>query len=92
MHESSRKVAETLQEIYSTDWDGHEELKAIADVSPLMCPCCPQGSPLTIGGAGKLSRGGSLGMQPGTYGWRGGWGGQSRRYTPIPPFFHPAEQ
>uniref|UniRef100_A0A663NBB7 Bridging integrator 2 n=1 Tax=Athene cunicularia TaxID=194338 RepID=A0A663NBB7_ATHCN len=25
MHESSRKVAETLQEIYSTDWDGHED-------------------------------------------------------------------
>uniref|UniRef100_A0A672VAC9 Bridging integrator 2 n=1 Tax=Strigops habroptila TaxID=2489341 RepID=A0A672VAC9_STRHB len=35
MHESSRRVADTLQEIYSSDWDGHEELKAIADVSPL---------------------------------------------------------
>lgn len=33
MHESSRKVTETLQEIYSTEWDGHVELKAIADVS-----------------------------------------------------------
>ncbi|XP_009880732.1 PREDICTED: small cell adhesion glycoprotein [Charadrius vociferus] len=40
MHESSRKVAETLQEIYSTDWDGHEELKAIADVSPLTRIAC----------------------------------------------------
>ncbi|KAM6112386.1 bridging integrator 2 [Phoenicopterus ruber ruber] len=36
MHESSRKVAETLQEIYSTDWDGHEELKAIADSNDLL--------------------------------------------------------
>lgn len=38
MHESSRKVAETLQEIYSTEWDGHVELKAIADVSTAV-PC-----------------------------------------------------
>ncbi|XP_010004629.1 PREDICTED: bridging integrator 2, partial [Chaetura pelagica] len=36
MHESSRKVAETLQEIYSPDWDGHEELKAIAASNDLL--------------------------------------------------------
>ncbi|XP_075301898.1 bridging integrator 2 isoform X2 [Opisthocomus hoazin] len=36
MHESSRKVAETLQEIYSADWDGHEELKAIAASNDLL--------------------------------------------------------
>ncbi|XP_053907332.1 bridging integrator 2 [Cuculus canorus] len=36
MHESSRKVAETLQEIYSSDWDGHEELKAIAASNDLL--------------------------------------------------------
>ncbi|XP_074785710.1 bridging integrator 2 [Athene noctua] len=36
MHESSRKVAETLQEIYSTDWDGHEELRAIAASNDLL--------------------------------------------------------
>uniref|UniRef100_A0A8B9IH07 Bridging integrator 2 n=1 Tax=Anser cygnoides TaxID=8845 RepID=A0A8B9IH07_ANSCY len=36
MHESSRKVAETLQEIYSPDWDGHAELKAIADSNDLL--------------------------------------------------------
>uniref|UniRef100_A0A8C9FS33 BAR domain-containing protein n=1 Tax=Pavo cristatus TaxID=9049 RepID=A0A8C9FS33_PAVCR len=36
MHESSRKVAETLQEIYSTEWDGHVELKAIADSNDLL--------------------------------------------------------
>eukprot|EP00075_Anas_platyrhynchos_P012386 XP_027301639.1 bridging integrator 2 [Anas platyrhynchos] len=36
MHESSRKVAETLQEIYSADWDGHAELKAIADSNDLL--------------------------------------------------------
>lgn len=35
MHESSKKVAETLQEIYSVDWDGHEDLKAIAEVRGL---------------------------------------------------------
>uniref|UniRef100_A0A4W2G7U6 Bridging integrator 2 n=1 Tax=Bos indicus x Bos taurus TaxID=30522 RepID=A0A4W2G7U6_BOBOX len=29
MHESSKRVSETLQEIYSSKWDGHEELKAI---------------------------------------------------------------
>ncbi|XP_037267628.1 bridging integrator 2 [Falco rusticolus] len=36
MHESSRKVAETLQEIYSPAWDGHEELKAIAASNDLL--------------------------------------------------------
>ncbi|XP_054254659.1 bridging integrator 2 [Indicator indicator] len=36
MHDSSRRVAETLQEIYSSDWDGHEELKAIADSNDLL--------------------------------------------------------
>lgn len=47
MHESSRKVAETLQEIYSPEWDGHGELRAIAEVSA----GCPQGS---LGGLGGL--------------------------------------
>lgn len=32
MHESSKRVSETLQEIYSSEWDGHEELKAIMGV------------------------------------------------------------
>lgn len=32
MHESSKRVSETLQEVYSSDWDGHEELKAIVGV------------------------------------------------------------
>lgn len=41
MHESSRRVAETLQEIYSPEWDGHGELKAIADVSPKTRPGVP---------------------------------------------------
>ncbi|XP_068068773.1 LOW QUALITY PROTEIN: bridging integrator 2 [Anomalospiza imberbis] len=36
MHESSRRVAETLQEIYSPEWDGHEELRAIADSNDLL--------------------------------------------------------
>ncbi|XP_025933988.1 bridging integrator 2 [Apteryx rowi] len=36
MHESSRKVAETLQEIYSADWDGHAELRAIAASNDLL--------------------------------------------------------
>uniref|UniRef100_A0A8C3LTX8 Bridging integrator 2 n=1 Tax=Chrysolophus pictus TaxID=9089 RepID=A0A8C3LTX8_CHRPC len=36
MHESSRKVSETLQEIYSSEWDGHVELKAIADSNDLL--------------------------------------------------------
>lgn len=48
MHESSRKVAETLQEIYSPEWDGHGELRAIAEVSA----GCPQGSPGGLGGLG----------------------------------------
>lgn len=32
MHESSKRVSETLQELYSSDWDGHEDLKAIVGV------------------------------------------------------------
>ncbi|XP_010220517.1 PREDICTED: bridging integrator 2 [Tinamus guttatus] len=36
MHESSRKVAETLQEIYSADWAGHDELRAIAESNDLL--------------------------------------------------------
>ena len=32
MHESSKRVSETLQEIYSSKWEGHEELKAIVAV------------------------------------------------------------
>ncbi|XP_016160435.1 PREDICTED: bridging integrator 2 [Ficedula albicollis] len=36
MHESSRKVAETLQEIYSPEWDGHGELRAIAESNDLL--------------------------------------------------------
>ncbi|XP_071312080.1 bridging integrator 2 isoform X2 [Agelaius tricolor] len=36
MHESSRRVAETLQEIYSPEWDGHEELRAIAESNDLL--------------------------------------------------------
>lgn len=48
MHESSRKVAETLQEIYSPEWDGHGELRDIAEVSA----GCPQGSPGGLGGGG----------------------------------------
>ncbi|TRZ11759.1 hypothetical protein HGM15179_015395 [Zosterops borbonicus] len=36
MHESSRRVAETLQEIYSPDWDGHQELRAIAESNDLL--------------------------------------------------------
>ncbi|KAL2293875.1 hypothetical protein Nmel_018941 [Mimus melanotis] len=50
MHESSRKVAETLQEIYSPEWDGHGELRAIAEVSP----GCPQGSPGGLGGGRRV--------------------------------------
>lgn len=38
MHESSKRVSETLQEIYSSEWDGHEELKAIVGVSVLGFP------------------------------------------------------
>ncbi|XP_056371078.1 bridging integrator 2 [Oenanthe melanoleuca] len=36
MHESSRRVAETLQEIYSPEWDGHGELRAIAESNDLL--------------------------------------------------------
>ncbi|XP_044083191.1 bridging integrator 2 isoform X1 [Neovison vison] len=36
MHESSKRVSETLQEIYSSEWDGHEELKAIAGNNDLL--------------------------------------------------------
>ncbi|XP_050839976.1 bridging integrator 2 isoform X2 [Serinus canaria] len=36
MHESSRRVAETLQDIYSPEWDGHEELRAIAESNDLL--------------------------------------------------------
>lgn len=32
MHESSKRVSETLQEIYNSEWDGHEELKTIVGV------------------------------------------------------------
>ncbi|XP_067385586.1 bridging integrator 2 [Emydura macquarii macquarii] len=36
MHESSRKVAETLHEIYNAEWDGHGDLKAIAESNDLL--------------------------------------------------------
>ncbi|XP_014702901.1 bridging integrator 2 isoform X1 [Equus asinus] len=36
MRESSKRVSETLQEIYSSDWDGHEELKAIVGNNDLL--------------------------------------------------------
>ncbi|XP_076966826.1 bridging integrator 2 isoform X3 [Tamandua tetradactyla] len=36
MHESSKRVSETLQEIYSSEWDGHEELKAIIGSNDLL--------------------------------------------------------
>ncbi|XP_077185030.1 bridging integrator 2 isoform X2 [Paroedura picta] len=36
MHESSKKVAETLQEIYRAEWDGFEDLKAIAQSNDLL--------------------------------------------------------
>ncbi|KAL8163919.1 UNVERIFIED_CONTAM: hypothetical protein K2H54_040970 [Gekko kuhli] len=36
MHESSKKVAETLQEIYNAEWDGFEDLKAIAQSNDLL--------------------------------------------------------
>ncbi|XP_008564369.1 PREDICTED: bridging integrator 2 [Galeopterus variegatus] len=36
MHESSKRVSETLQEIYSGEWDGHEELKAIVGNNDLL--------------------------------------------------------
>ncbi|OBS81087.1 hypothetical protein A6R68_20722, partial [Neotoma lepida] len=36
MHESSKRVSETLQEVYSSDWDGHEELKDIVGNNDLL--------------------------------------------------------
>ncbi|XP_013363922.1 PREDICTED: bridging integrator 2 [Chinchilla lanigera] len=36
MHESSKRVSETLQEIYSSEWDGQEELKAIVGNNDLL--------------------------------------------------------
>ncbi|XP_038608954.1 bridging integrator 2 [Tachyglossus aculeatus] len=36
MHESSKKVSETLQEIYSPEWDGHGDLKTIAENNNLL--------------------------------------------------------
>ncbi|XP_042524667.1 bridging integrator 2 isoform X1 [Dipodomys spectabilis] len=36
MHDSSKRVSETLQEIYSSDWDGHEDLKAIVGNNDLL--------------------------------------------------------
>ncbi|XP_006900279.1 PREDICTED: bridging integrator 2 [Elephantulus edwardii] len=36
MHESSKRVSETLQEIYSSEWDGQEELKAIIGNNDLL--------------------------------------------------------
>uniref|UniRef100_F7ECZ5 Bridging integrator 2 n=1 Tax=Callithrix jacchus TaxID=9483 RepID=F7ECZ5_CALJA len=36
MHESSKRVSETLQEIYSSEWDGHQELKAIVGNNDLL--------------------------------------------------------
>ncbi|XP_076768224.1 bridging integrator 2 isoform X2 [Arvicanthis niloticus] len=36
MHESSKRISETLQEVYSSDWDGHEDLKAIVGNNDLL--------------------------------------------------------
>ncbi|KAM3846693.1 bridging integrator 2 isoform 3-T3 [Vipera latastei] len=36
MHESSKKVSETLQEIYNDEWNGYEELKAIVQSNDLL--------------------------------------------------------
>ncbi|KAM5287980.1 bridging integrator 2 [Ctenodactylus gundi] len=36
MHESSKRVSETLQEIYSSEWDGHEELTTIVGNNDLL--------------------------------------------------------
>ncbi|XP_026533138.1 bridging integrator 2 [Notechis scutatus] len=36
MHESSKKVSETLQEIYCDEWNGYEELKAIVQSNDLL--------------------------------------------------------
>lgn len=48
MHESSKKVSETLQEIYSSEWDGHEELKAIVGVRVFPALHSSQCSPALI--------------------------------------------
>ncbi|XP_078544984.1 bridging integrator 2 [Lissotriton helveticus] len=36
MHESSKKLAETLQEIYNPVWDGHKDLKSIVENNDLL--------------------------------------------------------
>ncbi|XP_060618783.2 bridging integrator 2 [Anolis sagrei] len=36
MHETSKKLSETLQEIYSEEWDGYEDLKAIVQSNDLL--------------------------------------------------------
>ncbi|XP_028638056.1 bridging integrator 2 isoform X2 [Grammomys surdaster] len=36
MHESSKRLSETLQEVYSSDWDGHDDLKAIVGNNDLL--------------------------------------------------------
>ncbi|XP_044299088.1 bridging integrator 2 [Varanus komodoensis] len=36
MHESSKKLSETLQEIYREDWEGYDELKAIVQSNDLL--------------------------------------------------------
>ncbi|XP_054983761.1 bridging integrator 2 isoform X2 [Sorex araneus] len=36
MHESSKRMSETLQDIYSSEWEGHEELKAIVGNNDLL--------------------------------------------------------
>nr|XP_034957471.1 bridging integrator 2-like [Zootoca vivipara] len=36
MHESSKKVSGTLQEIYSEEWDGYEKLQAIVESNDLL--------------------------------------------------------
>uniref|UniRef100_A0A8C5WWP0 Bridging integrator 2 n=1 Tax=Laticauda laticaudata TaxID=8630 RepID=A0A8C5WWP0_LATLA len=36
MHESSKKVSETLQEIYCDEWNGYEDLKAIVQSNDLL--------------------------------------------------------
>nr|KAF6362576.1 hypothetical protein mPipKuh1_001462 [Pipistrellus kuhlii] len=42
MHESSKRVSETLQEIHSSEWDGHEELKAIGGNNGLLWEDCEE--------------------------------------------------
>nr|XP_008101881.1 PREDICTED: bridging integrator 2 [Anolis carolinensis] len=36
MHETSKKLSETLQEIYSEEWEGYEDLKAIVQSNDLL--------------------------------------------------------